>query len=429
MDPASLAQRPGPVRRHWHAMRRTSLLAVAAALIVIVWFAVTGGRHFDPVDDPAALVPSSPASVQPVASTSPPAEPSDLDPDTAWWKVDVGPGVRGQIVRIGTLGAGETATIEVELAGDTAAVAGGVAMSSPIVGPSAGRVVLLGRDGRQSVLTSVHAATGEATELVRTDQWIADAGLAGTELIFLTADRVDGTPLAVFRMDAAGGAEPQRIEGLLGERPSIRNVAIVEWITDLVVSADGKTLVVYRCVQQECELRAMSLDDGGMWRHRLEWGVQPTAAVGGLAVIHRPCVDVDCRLELLDLQSGLMAPVPATVDRPITDAAITRDPALVVTALPVDPAAAEGQGGPGLEIVDLATMQARRQPVELGLIGLVHSGDWSVGIELPAGTVLVQGSPERFDGVALPEMAYFLIDLQTGAATAIPILGELPGQG
>ena len=406
-------------------MRRMPLLAGATAIVVILALgAFLLDRLTDTTDDPGAASRSRTPTAEPSAPAAPAAEPSDLDPDTAWWKVE-----RGQLVRIGTLGAGETAAFEVDLADDTAAAAGGAVMRTPIIGPSAGRVVLLGREGRQSVVTSVDASSGEATELARTDQWIADAGVAGTELMFLTADRLDGTPLGLFRVDLAGAADPQPIDGFVGQSPTIRNVAIVEWITDLVVGADGKTVVVYRCVQQECELRAMSLDDGALWRHRVEWGLHPITTVGGVALIQRPCVDVDCRLELLDLQSGALAPIPATVERPMMDAAVTREPALVVTTLPIDPAAPGGQGDPGLEIVDLATMQPRRQPVELGIVGLVPTGDWSAGIELPASTVLAHGSRERFDGVAPPELAFFVIDLRTGIATPIPVLGEVPGQG
>lgn len=372
---------------------------------------------------------ASPPQPSPLTSSPPDPTHGDLDPAVGWWRRDTNEIGLSQ-VHVGTLAGGETAVIDLRIRDDPG-MAGSHRPNRRVAGPVSGVVAIVEDDGPQSVLTAIETASGEVRELLRRDDLIIDVAHAGNELVVLTADPADGTPTGVWRIAPDGDAPPVHLDGLIGRAPAIRLAAVVDWITRLVVSTDGRIIAIHRCVQLACELRAIDVGTGDAWRHRLDWVAQPEAIIGRVAVLNNACVDVDCRQDLLDLESGAVHPLPRSAPSATRDLAVTTLPDAVVSVVSGPPVAPGGRPRERvvIDVYDLAVGVPRQLPLELGSLRLVSAGFPDAGIEVADGTFLALGSPLVGGGADPPPMSYVLVDIRHGTAQFLDVLGEVIVQG
>jgi hypothetical protein len=192
----------------------------------------------------------------------------------------------------------------------------------------------------------------------------------------------------------------------------------------LVVRAFASVL---RCVGLECSMRTLDRRTGATAMHRLEWGEQPLAILGEVAVLEHACVDVDCDVTLLDLASGATAAIPRAGDGPPFEVTVVAGDGELLALTAIE--AGGGQNGPSaFELVDLEAGVARRVVVQLAGMQIIalRVMRWGVGMEVPDGSILVAGRRPDAD-VAVQH--YFLVEVDTGAVTPVPELGERIAQG
>lgn len=402
--------------------RRTVFIAILGAVAIaalLIPILLLSFQRSSTSLEPSRL-PSTVVSDEPSAAKAP--------DDLAWWRYGADAQGRPE-VHVGTQERGETAIVALRIR----ELQLGFGMAVPtqrVIGPSNGSIVLIEEDRGDSVLTVVDASSGKSRELLESSDFIIDAAIVGSDLYFVTADDVDGTPLGVWRSDVSGEAAPEPLEDFIGDRPAMRPVAIVEWITDLVVSRDGEFIGIYRCVQLDCALTVWNSMTREVSDHHLEWGAQPVEIVNGLAVLRQVCVDVDCSISLLDLETGLQSPLPSSGGRPVFEVAVVEgDRNAVVTNLAGARVAPARPDEPvSVEVVDLETMIVREQAVQLGSLWIVESNTWEVGVEVGPGSFLVRGSP--LGALERPgRMGYYVVDADTGVAVPIGALGEVFIQG
>ncbi len=366
------------------------------------------------------------ATGAPVASAAASASPdvgAEGDRDHAWWRTEAT--LDSVVARIGTVELGETAVVDVLAEAPIPPAAQQMGLMW-IAGAVQGQVVIVLVDGDESVLLLVDAVSAERREAFRSRDVIADVEVAGPELIILTGDRLDGAPRGAWSVDVDGG-EPQPIAGLVATAPDMRLAAVVEWITDLVVSRDGALASVLRCVGLECTMRTLDRRTGATAMHRLEWGEQPLSILDEVAVLEHACVDVDCDVTLLDLASGATAEIPRAGDGPPSQVTVVAGDGELLALTAIE--AGGGQNGPSaFELVDLEAGVARRVVVQLAGMQVITPRvmRWGAGMELPDGSILVAG---RRPGADVAVQRYFLVDVDTGAVTAVPELGERMTQG
>ncbi|HEX7224871.1 MAG TPA: hypothetical protein VF367_04770 [Candidatus Limnocylindria bacterium] len=398
---------------------RWTVLLVAAALVLLA---------------PAAVILLAGTAQAPTASPPPPSvltssrpDPSHgaLDLGAAWWRRDANE-MGLPRVRIGTLAGGETAVIDLRVR-DDAVMPATHGPNRRVGGPVDGYVAIIEDDGPHAVLSTVDAASGRIRELLRREDLIIDVARAGDELVILTVDPADGTPTGVWRLAPDGEAQPIPIEGLIGQAPDVRLAAVVDWMTRLVVSTDGRVIAIHRCVQLACELRAIDIGSGEAWRHRLDWVAQPEAVIGRMAVLNHACVDVDCRQDLLDLESGAIHPLLRSDPMATRDIAVTTTPDTVVSIVSGPPVAPGGrpQEPVVIDVYDFAEGIPRQVPLELGSLRLVTPMFPDAGIEAPEGTFLALASPVMDGGDVPPAMSYVLVDVRRATAQFLEILGDV----
>lgn len=343
--------------------------------------------------------------------------------ETAWWRLESFGGFGPVSVSVGTLESGPTAHVDLRVR-DVPADRMVALPNRRVVGPAGGLVVLIEEDDGSSILTAVDARSGDSVELARTADVIVDAGFGrGTNLVFLTAAEGDGRPIGLWNVDLSGNDGPQLVVDLVAHDPGVRLAAVAEWITELVVSLDGDLALVHRCVQLECEIRAVDLSTGEEVRRQVDWGIGPAALLGDILVLDPPCAMEDCRIDLLNIETGERRLAPGSPDRELFEVATVAEPrAMVVTNLR-GPVVGPGPGPVALEVLDLETLTFEPVMVDLGSIALLGRWGLDAGVELAPATILVTGSAPAAGG-QVPGEGYFLVDLVTGRATPVPDLGQ-----
>ena len=343
--------------------------------------------------------------------------------ETAWWRRESLGGIGPVSVSVGTLGGGPTAHVDLRVR-DVPVDLMVALPNRRVIGPAGGWVVLIEEDDGASILTAIDARSGDSVELARTADVIVDAGFGrGTNLVFLTAAEGDGRPIGLWNVDVSGNDGPQLVVDLVAHDPGVRLAAVAEWITELVVSLDGDLALVHRCVQLECEIRAVDLSTGEEVRRHVDWGIGPAALLGDILVLDPPCAMEDCRIELFNLETGERRLAPGSPDRELFEVAIVAEPRPMVVTNLRGPVVGPGPGPVALEVLDLETLTFEPVMVDLGSIALLGRWGLDAGVELPPATILVTGSAPAARG-QVPDEGYFLVDLVTGRATPVPDLGQ-----
>lgn len=398
-----------------------SVLAIAAAA------AVSGcGSAPGPVT-------VTPAPMAPDASDGVVAEPgTGLAEDTAWWRMRFDP---VQAIEVGTLGAGTVAAVDlVQQRVNSEAL---VFPAREVIGPRKGLVVTIGGSGgEENLLTAIDATSGDRREVVRTSDIIVDAVFAsGTTVVFLTADPRTGALTGTWRVDAAAPAQPEPVEGLIGEVPDIQLVARSAPHSRLLASPTGELVAAVHCTAAgACALRAVNLVEGTRYEGPLALGEEPVALAGERVVMRPLCQADPCRGELLDLASGERAPIPDVGSAPHFDEAVlaSEDGPLLVRQLSGNPMQMEGAPEPPTFVVTHLEGLRSGAPVAVALetMRIVRAQSLDVGVELPPGWFAVMG-PAPVAGGAGPGVAeaIFAVSASDGEVVPLRALGEFLSQG
>jgi hypothetical protein len=416
--------------------RRTRWPIYAAAAAIVLLVAVAAAIAVPRLTtSEAPTAPSGSAAATPTNAESAPAEVADgLGDDTAWWRyVQMDAAGAAEMIQVGTLGAGPTAEVHVEMQGSDVVDMMLFPFRS-VIGPRGGVVVTIGGDGEAAVLQAVDAATGDVRELARTEDVIVDAQfLAGASVLFITGDAASGDVTGAWVVDAVEGGQPAPLEGLVGAAADITLVARATAMVRLFVSPNGDVAAVHRCGPNGvCALRAVNLEDGTQYEHQLPAGDEPIGLAGEHVYLRQLCMQAFCPGELLHLETGERVALAGGGDRISFDETVvdsTDGPVLVQAAGTVR-APAPGVDDLGIAVTDMATGQTR-PPIRLplGSMRIVGPTAHDVGIEVPPGWVAVLASPPGAP-VPPPSMSAFAIDLVTGELVHLPAVGEfLNAQG
>ena len=409
-----------------------TIVAIGGVLVVLVLVAAAVGFVGLPMIGPQP----TPAPVAPSGNAEP-AGPALSEPaaDAAWWQMRTGmpaDAFQGNIIDIGTLDDGVTATVEVAFPqpqADSLAFANRL-----VIGPRLGHVVTIGAEGTDVVLTSIDATTGEANELVRTGDIVVDAAFAsGSEIVFLTADRITGAPTGLWRIDALAPGLPEPVEGAMAAEPPFRLVARIGSFSRLFVSPDGGSAAVMRCELDACLVRSVDLADGTIHQQAAQLNAEPIGLIGHVLLVRPICVELACGGELLNLATGERRAVPGDGWWAFSEALIRSDRGVLLVGQTAGATAPGPQPmePPAFRAVELETLVAR-EPIELSLGSMsiqAHTA-FDVGVELPPGWFVVRGSmpaPEGGDW-SMP-MTAFAVEAATGRLVPLPALGEIFVQG
>lgn len=426
------------MNRRWTVFGLAALAAMVVAPILLLLVV-------RPVEAPGGSPPASPGASVAASETATPSgrgitfTMATSPDDAAWYRIGRDPRAFPQHLEIGTTGEGATHDVVIDWA--FAAAPGSIVPTRPIAGIVDGVVVIVDDDARTSTLSAVVASTGAAHDLVAVDDVIVAAAVLARsrEVVYITADRRTGELTAAWLVSLEEPDPPRPLAGLLpaiGDVPRpIRLVAVAQFATWLMVSPDGSTVALFRCVQLDCVLRAVGTEDGRLiGEHPIDRGLREPFAVSNRLAFLSPVVpDGPERFgEALDLETGVSARLPVEPWPSLPSHAIGTDAGgdflAIQTAGHNLPPALMGQPlgePPTVAIVDLPGFDRRADlTLPLASLRILPASDWTIGVDLPAGWVLAE--------VSLPgetPMTFVAIDLSDGSVVPLPALGELLLQG
>lgn len=415
------------MRRRWVSIAVVVLAALFIALIALLALA-------RPAEAPSPSASGSPANATPSPDAGIPFVEPPTPEEAAWFRIGADLGEFPPHLQIGTMERGVTFEAPVRMIQNP--VGEIITPQRVVAGVAGGVAVTVEDDGRRSVMRAVVASSGDVHDLVASDDVIVEALLAagGRQTFFVTADRVTGDLTGAWRLSTEAGAAPERLNSLVGAAPEIRRVAIVPFVTHLMLSPDGTTLGLWRCVQMDCLLRAVGADDGvlvGEVRLQRGGGI-PFGITDRLAVLASGCPDGPaCLPEVVNLETGEVRPMP--VDRwqlfseTVVDSAA--GPVMAIqTAGNVAPPGGGGQEGrpaPEITIIGLGDLQVlERHVLPLTSLRIIAGDDYSIGVDLPPGWILIQGSePGQM------AMSVYALNVSDGDIVPLPALGQVFVQG
>lgn len=335
-------------------------------------------------------------------------------------------------VHVGTMMEGVTR--DVELRQPPIAAPGAVVAQRSVAGVAGGVVVTIEDDGRRSVMRAVIASSGEVHDLLASDDLIVDAVLSpdGRLVYYVAADRLTGDLTGAWRVNADALRAPEAIDGLVGTAPEFRLVAVAPFVIRLMLSPDGTTLGLWHCVELDCVMRSVRSDDGAeVGELRLQRGFgEPYAITDRLVLLVPICPDVPaCVPALIDLHSGEARPLPIEGWQYFSESVIRGgdgDQLAIQTAgWSVPPGPGQLAAQPEIAIIDLTSLEveARYSP-PLSSLRILPAREASVGVDLPPGWILLQGSEP-----GARSMKAYALDLADGDLVPLPALGEWHIQG
>jgi len=412
------------MNRRWLA-----LVAVAlAALLIVPVVLILAAR---PVAAPSA----SPTDIRSTSSGYPSATaPADgaiafvdaeSPEDAAWYRIGADARQFPPRLQIGTMAGG--ATFERVMA-DPTVNPNAIVPLRPVLGVGDGVVVIVEDDRRRSTMRAVVAASGDVHDLLVSDDVIVNGLLDrdGRVAYYLTADRVTGDLTGAWRLAVGAGVVPEPIEELLAAAPDFRLAAVTRLFSRLLISPDGATLGLFRCVELDCALRAVRTDDGSLVGDvRIARGGGEPFGITNTSALLRPIVpDGPFRVgEVVDLASGASAPMPF-------EGWPFGNPALI-----------EGQDGPAMVVQSagfraLAEAGPPREPPRVAIIGaadmlvidehapplssltILDADDSSVGVDLPPDWILMWGAEPGEDTASV-----YAMNAGDGSLVGLPGVG------
>ena len=403
------------------------LLVLLAAPIVLL--ALAG-----PVAAPASSTPVPSASPIGFSASQIPFVEAASPEEAAWYRIGADPRLFPPHLQVGTMGEGETFDLALQVNPNMAPNA--TVPLRVVAGVGAGIVVMVDDDGHRSSVRAIVASTGEVHELLASDDVVLDAvfDAPGREVFYVTADRLTGELTGAWRFSIDDRGGPLPIESLAAAPPTIRLVAIAEFATRLMLSPDGTTLALWRCVQLDCLLRTVRTVDGSLVGEIVldRGGDDPFGITDRLAAVRPVCPDgPECIGGVLDLGTGARMAIHRGAWQFFSEAVVEGEagPVLAIQIAGWSaPPEAMGQAAgapPEVAIIGLGDLElnARYTP-PLSSLRIVQSDDYVFGADLPPGWILLQGS-EPGELV----MAAYALKLSDGSLVPLPAMGEFVVQG
>lgn len=354
--------------------------------------------------------------------------------DAAWYRIGGDPKQFPPHIEIGTMSGG--VTFDVEMRWDPSTAPGAILPLRPVLGVGGGVAVTVDDDGQHSSMQAVVAASGDVHDLLTSTDVILDGVLSpdGRQVYYVTADRLTGDLTGAWRYSVADGAPPQAIEALVGAAADMRLAAVAPFLTRMLLSPDGSTVGLFRCVDLVCFLRTVRADDGLLLGEQpIERGWGDPFAITDEGVLLSPTVpDGPARIgEIIDLGSGqrVRLPIEPWPSGRVEAVAGVDGPVLVfqTAGLSVPPEAVGAQGGPAPQVfvISMSEFQvlAHHEP-PLSALGVLSTDDYSVGVDLPPGWILIQGSQP-----GEPVMGAYALNVRDGSLVPLPPVGEFGMQG
>ena len=354
--------------------------------------------------------------------------------DAAWYRLGADPTQFPPRLQVGTVADG--VTFEVELRSEPGSNPDGPVLHRPVLGIGGGVVVVVEDDGTRSRMRAIVAATGDVHDLLVSDDLIVDGALAadGRTAYFVTADRLSGDLTGAWRIEVGAGYAPEAIEGLISTAPEIRLVAITRLFSRMLLSSDGSTLGLFHCIELDCALRALRTDDGTLIGEVpiQRGGGDPFAITEHWALLRPIAPDGPHSVgEVLDLASGESAPIPIEPWPLAPEAVVAGDDGAVLAlqtagwSAPPEGMGQEPGGPPQVTLVSVDDMQVTDSfELPLSALAIIVEDDYSTGVDLPAGWLLIRGSEPG----ALVMTAYAM-KISDGSLVPLPSLGDFFVQG
>lgn len=417
------------MNRRWLALI-VVLLAVMVLAPIVLLLLQRGEPSRSPAesDDPATTQSASiHADVIAFVKASSPV-------DAAWYRLGADPRQFPPRLQVGTMADG--VTFEVELRSEPGANPEAIVLQRPVLGIGDGVVVVVEDDGRRSMMRAIVAATGDVHDLLTSDDVIVDGALGtdGRVAYYVTADRLTGDLTGAWRLPVGPGRAPEAIEALVSASPGIRLAAITRLVTRVLLSADGTTLGLFRCIELDCALRAVRTDDGSLVGEvRIQRGGGDPFAITDRWALLRPITPDGPHSvgEVLDLASGESAPIPIG-PWPFAPGAVVAGEDGAILALqtagwsaPPEAMGQEPGRRPQVTLVSVDDMQVigSHEP-PLSALAIIVDDDYSTGVDLPTGWLLVRGSePGEL------EMTAYAMNLADGSLVPLPEVGEFLVEG
>lgn len=418
------------MNRRWLALIAVLVAVMVLAPIVLLLFQrgqPTSGvpnESDDPAASQSASIPSDALAFVDAASPD----------DAAWYRLGADLRQFPPRLQVGTMADG--VTFEVELRSEPGANPEGPVLQRPVLGIGDGVVVVVEDDGARSRMRAIVAATGDVHDLLVSDDLIIDGALAvdGRTAYFVTADRLSGDLTGAWRVAVAAGAAPEAIDGLISAAPEIRLAAITRLFSRMLLSFDGSTLGLFHCIELDCAFRAIRTDDGSLVA---DVGIQrgggdPFAITDQWALLRPIVPDGPHNVgEVLDLASGEIAPIPIDPWPFAPEAVVAGDEGPVLAlqtagwSAPPEAIGQEPGNGPQVTLLSLDDMQVigTFEP-PLSALAIIVDDDYSTGVDLPAGWLLIRGSEPGELG-----MNAYAMKLSDGGLVPLPALGEFFVQG
>ncbi|MBA2634185.1 MAG: hypothetical protein H0U86_14505 [Chloroflexi bacterium] len=417
------------MNRRWLALIVAVLAAVVLAPIVLLLLQ----RGHSPGSPAGSAEPAgSPSASAPEGGIAF-ADAGSLD-EAAWYRHGGDPRQFPPRLQIGTMAEG--VTFEVELHTDPAGDPEAIIPLRPVLGIGDGVVVVVGDDGRRSTLRAIVAATGQVHDLLVSDDVIVDGALDpdGRIAYYVTADRLSGDLTGAWRMAVGPGRPPEAMEVLVSAAPEIRLAAITRLFTRVLLSTDGTTLGLFRCIEVDCALRAVRTDDGSLVGEVLipRGGGDPFALTDRLALLRPIVPDGPDRFgEVVDLATGERARIPVEAWPFGAEAVVAGDDGTLLGlqtagwSIPPEAMGEEPGARPEVTLIGVDGMQvvATFEP-PLSALAFIVEDDYSTGVDLPPGWLLIRGS-EPGELV----MNAYAMSLADGSLVPLPAVGEFFVQG
>lgn len=287
----------------------------------------------------------------------------------------------------------------------------------PAVGaPHDGSVVYVVDDGARSEIHRVEIAVEGADEALATldevvwDIVVAPDGIAAYAAVVDRADPMRDLGVVRILLDGSGSVEPFLPPAQVGAAAEVRRLAIIAFQVHLAISSDGQHLVRRTCAEGgTCVVEVAALPIARVAE------LPDREVLGGAAglIVARHCDVRGCRLETINVASGVTASADVDVSGPVVE--VDGQPIVVAVV-------SDARENLTVEAVDPASGRRRVLHHVPEPVDVVTSDFHFLAIDVPDGFVhLIEMTPLRQGEVEIGRSErHLLISVADGRVIEIP---------